>query len=213
MTRHTDDLEPAKRIVLTFDICSSTAILEDLLGTENIGAWRDFLIWMKQLLITESREYNFEIYKFTGDGWVLLYPEDCSGGQLFECIEHFSDKVRQKLATTILPLLNVHPHVTGLTFGLDRGTLVSVVMMGRTEYVGRALNMAARLQSAIKDRDKQPQYKVMLTKHLYRMFRADLQSYRCDSVERTLRNVAGEQPVHCVKVWLKCRPQAAPKKR
>ena len=45
------DKNIVRHTVLSFDICSSTKIMEDLLITGNINLWRDFLINIKEFLI------------------------------------------------------------------------------------------------------------------------------------------------------------------
>lgn len=75
MTRRDATAEIEKKLVVAFDICSSTTIIEDLHKTEHTIKWRDFLIWIKEYLRIQSTELDFVVYKFTGDGWILLF--DC----------------------------------------------------------------------------------------------------------------------------------------
>ena len=89
MTREQDSPQIERKLVVTFDICSSTSIIEDLHKTENTIKWRDFLIWMKRYLEQKSEEYGFYIYKFTGDGWILLFDYDSLGEDIVGFIEGF----------------------------------------------------------------------------------------------------------------------------
>jgi hypothetical protein len=73
MSRKSDPISTVRRIVVAFDICSSTVILEELLRTENQRRWRNLLIGMKKALVREAAQMPFEIYKFVGDGWILLF--------------------------------------------------------------------------------------------------------------------------------------------
>jgi hypothetical protein len=66
----------SRKIVVVFDICSSTKILEDLLRAENHQRWRNFLIRLKEYLVNCSQSDSFEIYKFLGDGYILLFDWD-----------------------------------------------------------------------------------------------------------------------------------------
>jgi len=59
-----------------FDICSSTTILEDLLRTDNQVRWRNLLILLKKFLSAEAKTQPFLLYKFIGDGWILLFDEE-----------------------------------------------------------------------------------------------------------------------------------------
>ena len=42
------------------------------------------------------------------------------------------------------------PKVMGLTFGMDHEDVIRLVMNGKPEYIGRALNIASRLQGKVK---------------------------------------------------------------
>lgn len=191
-----------KKIVLSFDICSSTYILEDLLRTENIQSWKDFLNWLKKYLIRRSKELKFDLYKFTGDGWIILFDFDYSGIDLIAFLEDLCEQFQRRFDCKVANLLETPPEVVGISFGMDRGTLIPIIYRKSTEYVGRAINVACRLQAAIKDKDKNPQYKILMTRHLFNALRTDLRDYKCSRVRRKLRNIDGNRVVHCVKVCL-----------
>ncbi len=192
-----------KKIVLVFDICSSTNILEDLHKTENMQSWSMLLRYLNSYIRLKAPIYSYIPYKFLGDGWILLFNYSCSGKRLITFMENLSLKVSSFLDSKILKLLDIPPEINGLTFGLDRGTLFRVVMNNRAEYIGRALNVACRLQGAIKDNDSEPQYKILMTNHLYNHLKNDLVSYKCYRAKRKLRNIAGDQSIRCMKIALK----------
>jgi class 3 adenylate cyclase len=118
-------------------------------------------------------------------------------------LEDFCEAFQSRLNRNILRILETPPETTGLTFGIDRGTLVKIIMNQRKEYVGRAINVACRLQGAIKDKDPAPQYKILMTNHLYNSLKCDLSDHRCDNAKRTLRNIAGDKVVRCKKIFLR----------
>lgn len=190
-----------QKIVVAFDICSSTAIIEDLHRTENTKKWRDFLIWIKKYLRIKSKELNFYIYKFTGDGWILLFDFDYSGKDLSNFLEDFCKQFKVRYKRKIEDSLDTPPVISGMTFGIDRGSLIRFIMNNQREYVGRAINVACRLQGAIKDKGGKPQYKALITRHLYQTIRRDLAHLKQVRVKRKLRNIAGEE-VHCIKLNL-----------
>jgi hypothetical protein len=202
MTTEKDIPNVEQKIVVTFDICSSTAIIEDLHKTENIIKWRDFLIWMKNYLTKKSDEMDFSIYKFTGDGWLLLFDYDYPGDNLISFLEDFCNQFKVRYRRKIEDFLETPPAISGLTFGIDRGSLVKILMNNRIEYVGRAINVACRLQGAIKDKDKSPQYKALITRPLYQSIRYLVPDIKIVEVRRKLRNIAGGDEVHCVKIKL-----------
>jgi len=155
---------------------------------------------MKRYLVNQSNEFDFDLYRFTGDGWILLFDYDCSGKGLFVFIEDLSELFDSKITKLADDLLETPPDILGLTFGIDRGTLIRFVMAENTEYIGRAINVACRLQGAIKEKDKKPQYKVLMTKNVYRQIKTDIRNYKHQNVTRKLHNIAGNKIFNCVKV-------------
>lgn len=86
---------------------------------------------------------------------------------------------------------------------MDCGTLVRMVMNGRHEYIGRPLNIAARLQSAIGDNDDSPQGKVLMSNSVYATIQKDLsENYKVRPARRTLKNISGGKDYRCKKLWL-----------
>ena len=145
MSRKTDPIRTVRRTVVAFDICSSTVILEDLLRTENQRRWRNLLIGLKKALVAEAAQTPFEIYKFVGDGWILLFDDpSISGAALIRLLKRISATYHHLFHNGICAVLGVNNHSIGLTFGIDSGTLVKLVMNAKTEYIGRALNVAVR---------------------------------------------------------------------
>jgi hypothetical protein len=191
-----------QKIVVTFDICSSTTIIEDLHKTENITKWRDFLIWMKNYLVLKAKVSNYLIYKFTGDGWILLFDFNFPGDELIKFLTDFCIQFKMRYTGKIESFLETPPIISGMTFGIDRGSLTTILMNDKLEYVGRAINVACRLQSAIKDKDEAPQYKLLMTRPLYQNIRSSISKIKVVEVKRKLRNIAGGDDVHCVKMKL-----------
>ena len=82
MTREDEKLTFERRLVVVCDICSSTAILEDLKRTDHLAEWRNLLIGLKDCLLHIGESLGMELYKFIGDGWVLLFPEAIAKSKL-----------------------------------------------------------------------------------------------------------------------------------
>jgi len=200
MTQESDNTREIMTTVLVFDICSSTDILEDLHRTDNLQKWRNLLIGLKKFIIAQSVEFPFQLYNFTGDGWILLFNHDIDGGKLLPFIQELCNTFKSLYEQKIHPVLETPPEIVGLTIGMDRGRLIKIRMNHRDEYMGRPLNVACRLQSAIKDRDNNPANKMLMTKHLYNAIRQDTAEWRFTEVERTLRNIAGSKRISCMKL-------------
>lgn len=191
-----------RHTVLSFDICSSTKIMENLLITGNLNLWRDFLINIKEFLIDEDHALPFNLYNFTGDGWIMLFDYQINGTSLLSFLDSFCTHFSTTFDKKIKKVLETTPSLTGITFGMDRGELIKVRMNKRIEYIGRAINMACRLQSAIKDRDPHCEYKLLMTKDLYSSIRADVPVGKFLKALRSGRNIAGGKEIECMKTTL-----------
>lgn len=210
MTRATHVPNIEEKLVVFFDICSSSTMLEDLNSTGNLRRMRDLIIDLKEFLAAEARLVGFTPYKFIGDGWVLLFPPDVRGGTLIAFLEKLSRRYRDAATEYLGGYLQRTPELMGLTFGVDRGSLVRIEMLRRLEYIGRALNVASRLQSGIKDKDAQPAYKVLFSRHSFADLHLQKGSRRAVIVKRVLRNIQDNRPCECVKLTLSVGP--TPKK-
>jgi len=203
MKTQTSSQRTVKRLVVVFDICSSTLILEDLLRTENQQLWRNLLVSQKNLLRNKREELNFEMYKFLGDGWILLFNQKVNGIKLFDFLKLLSLHFFKRYKQLVEPVINSKISYIGLTFGIDKGTLIYMTMNGRREYIGRPLNVATRLQGSIKDKDPLPQYKVLMSKSVYADFGDKVANrYSVQNVTRTLRNISGGEKYLCKKLKL-----------
>ena len=194
-------------MVLVLDICSSTLILEDLLRTENEEKWRNLLILLKEFLRKESESHRFDIYKFVGDGWILLFDPTFNTKILFDLLKRLCEKYEKLFIESIEPVLSIDIQNKGITFGLDKGTLVRIVMNGKVEYIGRPLNLAARLQSSIKDKDTNPGGKVMMSKNVFAGMREEIKLiYKVKTAKRELRNISGANEYVSKKLYLFQKP-------
>ena len=192
-----------KWIVVAFDMCSSTTILEQLILRREEKRLDFFWAEMMKYLEVQQAIRNFEIYKFMGDGWLLLFPSKTKGDELLEFLADFSKFFRKQLYTLILKHLDVRPDVTGLTVGLETGQLRSFKMNGRKEYVGRPINIACRLVKAIKDKDSKPAYKALASRQVYNEYFEHVSSkMEAKNVRRQLHNVSGGENFRCKKMTL-----------
>lgn len=163
MTREAEKLDVVRRLVIVFDICSSTAILEDLKRTDNFSRWRNLLIHLKKELCNIADENGMEIYKFIGDGWILLLPPRLSKRLVCKFLDDISHCYADRFDTTIRLVLEQRPPTEGLTFGIGRGDLIRITMNHRTEYLGRPINVAARLQAGVKALPGAPSYRALFS--------------------------------------------------
>jgi len=202
VTTRSEELSVEEKFVVFFDICSSSTILEDLLATDNMKTFRNLLISVKSFLRTCSAQDEFIVYKFIGDGWVLLFPPNVSGRALVNFLTRLSERFSTVFRNQLIPVLQNTPKVVGLTFGVDKGRLIKITMNEQDEYIGRALNVASRLQGAIKDKDKNPAYKVLVSKHAYSGLGISPLACKVQRVTRRLRNIRNNQKMELVKLTL-----------
>jgi len=76
---------------------------------------------MKKYLVKHSREFDFDLYKFTGYGGIFLFEYDCSGENLFDFVQDLSRLFHNTIKKLAEFLLETYPDILGLTFGIDIG--------------------------------------------------------------------------------------------
>ena len=210
MTLKSEPVEVVRKIVVFFDICSSTTILEDLVRTENQKCWRNLLIGLKDYLRRKQSSAGFELYKFLGDGWILLFDPQPEGLKIFQFLENLSDKFFSLYRLHIRAVLAIRISTVGFTFGMDIGSCIKFVMKGQREeyieYIGRPLNVAKRLQDSVGQKDEKPQKKGLVSRPLFATFtdrREIKRKYTVLYARRQLKNISGGENYRCLKVELK----------
>src|SRR5664279_2676706 len=175
-------------IVVTFDMCSSSRILERLTLNADLPRFHNFLTKLKQYLAARQQEIPFDPYKFTGDGWILLFPADTDGKLLLKFLHDLCVFFKDAFQNDIATFLDSVPDIVGLTFGIEKGPLARMSIYGAREYVGCALNVACRLQGAVKDKSGSPAYKALVSNRVFNEYFAQSHSYKTFKVTRALRN-------------------------
>jgi class 3 adenylate cyclase len=201
MNRHAVHAESSTCVVVVFDICSSTVILENLIHLQKRKRWIRLLTHLNDFLANEAKSVPFEVYKFLGDGWILLFDEDANGLQIMRFLKRLCEHY-ETLFKPIAEVLNTSVPV-GLMFGTDRGPLLCVHMNGQSEYIGRALNVASRLQGAIVQKDKRPAGKLLISKNAYADLGLGATEFEGKLVKRTLAKVAGGEAYEARKITIR----------
>ena len=187
-------------LVVAFDMCSSSDVLEELTLMGDLRPYDELLTCVKEYLAAAQTTVLFDPYKFTGDGWILLFPSDTDGELVFTFLRDLCQFFKHQFENRVLPQLATPPAVTGLTFGIEKGPLRRVTMYRRWEYFGRALNVACRLQGSIKDNDTDPAYKALVSNAAFVQYFASVGSVKIWKVRRKLRNIRGGSDFHCKKI-------------
>lgn len=198
-----------KAVVVVFDICSSTEILIQLSANgEEQRFWHALRDIKRHLVeVRKQKPFPFNAYKFTGDGWILIFPSTVDGEALLAVLRDLCVFYKEHYLAEIEPYLDVAPESTGLTFGIAKGTLAPAQFFGKEEYIGLPLVVATRLQGAIKHKDGQPGYKMLCSKSVYKeQFSKAAETYKVVKTKRDLHNIGGGAPFECMKVSLLSKP-------
>jgi hypothetical protein len=200
MNKSGDLLKMERKYVLIFDICSSTKIVDQLILEDQEESWLKLLRKMEEILKYEKETFGFEIYKFTGDGWILLFKDDLPPNELFSFIDHLKERYAFAYRKIIGKVLSIDIDKIGITFGLDMGRLYRFRMFGNDEYIGRSIIIATRLQAAIGENDRNPQGKMLMSKSVYRKVKKYIPAdHKVMKVKRNLRNVSGGEKYYAIK--------------
>jgi hypothetical protein len=109
----------------------------------------------------------FEPYKFTSDGWILLFPPNTEGERLLKFLVALSLFFAVAFQRSLLPHLSRVPAGVGISFGIEKGDLVSIMMDSQQEFVGCAIGFESRVWRILRRRDasSRPQGDKELTQH------------------------------------------------
>ena len=196
MTRENDQTEIVRKVVVVFDISSSTTILEELKRCDRLDAWRNLLINLKNTM----RSKGVEIYKFMGDGWIIFFPFDVSKEDLLINLNELSTMYFYFFQQTIEPLIPERPEPLGLTAGIDSGELIRMEMNEKDEFIGRPINVAARLQGRAKEfGSKQYTNVALISRPTYNSLLPRGGSFDEVVTEKTveLKNISGGENFRC----------------
>jgi class 3 adenylate cyclase len=189
-------------VVVAFDICSSSSIAESLLlATSDMSSFVELITEVKRHLALGQQSLGFDPYKFTGDGWILLFPPDVGGRELVTFLKRLCTFYAREFERRVAPNLLHAPPVVGLTFGIDKGDVIDFKVFGQWEYIGRPVTIACRLQNAVKDKGGSPAYKALVTNRVYREHFAD-SNLKFISASRVLPNINNNAPFRCRKFSL-----------
>lgn len=170
-------------------MCSSSNIIEELTLNGDVGRLTEFLGSLKEYLATQQEAVLFDPYKFTGDGWILLFPPNTNGIALSTFLMSLCQFYAKQYRKTLKPYLANLPPVAGLTFGIDKGPIKHLTMYGQPEYVGRTINIACRLQGAVKDKGGTPAYKALVSNAVYAEYFKKSKFPKIFRARRKLRNI------------------------
>jgi len=197
MTQTSDGVEIVEAIVVTLDICSSSALIEDLLKNDRSKIWRDLIINMKEYLVHVAPTYNAEVHKFIGDGWIIFFHPPYSGKGILELLSGVYEYFTEVYQQTVFPSLDTPPQIAGLTFGIDQGRLIKVEMRDQIEFIGRAINVACRLQGSLDKDDIGNGFRILMSNRLFNDLKKDFQDCHHVRTTKPLKNIGEGKEFTC----------------
>lgn len=185
-----------EKTILVFDICSSTNIVEDLHRTGSINRYNEMIDKINGFLKKKKKKsIPFDIYKFVGDGFILTFSPEME----IDAIVLFSQELTQFCLDSINDIIEYLevPKLPrkGITIGIDKGFVHSFKLNSKDEIVGRAINLACRLQSS-QDTPEMVNTILMSVK-AFSELKNDKIREECKQQERTLRNIIVDKPIKC----------------
>jgi class 3 adenylate cyclase len=191
-------------VIVAIDMCSSTSIIEDLTRTHSVDRFELLLKKLQSWLSLNSNKYcNYEIYKFTGDGWILIFPTDSlHKNVLMKFLIQLSKRYYLYQKMCIVKHLESFPKTKGLTFGIDTGLIYEIKLNNKCEYIGRPLNVACRLQNAVKDKCDSPDYNIFVSVKVFNNFLDETEDFQFKNETCELKNISGGENYRCKKIDL-----------
>jgi hypothetical protein len=183
--------EKEQHLVVVFDMCSSSRIIDDLTINSALPGLNSFHRDLKIFLDKEAEIINFKVYKFMGDGWILLFPPEIEGTKLSDFLKRLCKTFKQLFQHFLSSKLTREygKDALGITIGIEAGELIKIgFKKHESEYLGRALNVACRLQGAVKDKIGIP-FRALVSKQVQRRYFSNVAGFEGIPVERTLRNI------------------------
>jgi hypothetical protein len=188
-------------IVVSLDMRSSSWIVDELEADGNLARLGGFWGEIKHFLgneLQKRRGLKFTPYKFIGDSWILLFLPDTPGRALLGGLRDlcmFYDREFE----TLLPHVSHAPPRSGIAFGVDAGPLLPTTIFANDEYLGRCINIAARLQTCAKEGPER--FPMIVSQSTYGAYFGDA-GFRNSPAAFELKGFRNGSNFACVRVYL-----------
>jgi class 3 adenylate cyclase len=185
--------------VVVYDICSSTRMLEDLATNDNLAPYEDLILKVASEFSGELAVVSPVLYKFLGDGGMYLLHDDISVDSLVKGLCEFVESADVIVSRFVKRHIEVELQRFGLTVGVAFGTVHKTDKVGTlTEYYGRPLNLASRLQGSLKEPDQSN--KILVQKEVFQRLQDRELRRHFNLRKRIFRNINGDQPISCYEI-------------
>jgi len=178
-------------VVIVIDVCSSSTILERIKQQDSFDLLGDFYQEISNW-ITKYIQIKIDIYKFIGDGFILISDVPIDEALIF--CNKLTIYINNLLETTLLSILEdpVLPR-RGITIGLDVGDLYITKISNKEEYLSRCINIASRLQGTLKD--KYEVNRIALSSNAYYRIKSTYTKNCCALRKNNFRNISDEKEI------------------
>lgn len=202
MTIYSHHLVEYSQVVTTtvavFDICSSTVILEDLQQSDSQDRYGRLIDVIWAYLNSQRPFYRFQVNKFLGDGFILLFDSDVAADEIMVFLWYltcFSNTVLQQFHDAYLDIDKL-PR-SGITIGVASGEVYLLESQSAPdgEVFGRPINLACRFQSSSNQPDQVNQ--VVVSREFFNSIQNSTIRNQLKRTTRALHNVSGDKNVKC----------------
>jgi class 3 adenylate cyclase len=187
-----------RKIVLVFDICSSTVMIENLVQNDRVADYVRLIDGYWAFLNSKRDHYSFTIYKFLGDGFILLFEnrellDDVVN--FFNELARFSREVLMWFRKTYLDLTALPREGITAAVAVGRIAKMKTQNMSQKEYVGRPINVACRLQGKMEE--LRHVGKLLMQAEAYRMISNHIYRKACKETTRSLKYISNAAEMRC----------------
>jgi hypothetical protein len=192
-------MKSLEKTIFVFDVCSSTTIVEDLHRTGSIKRYNEMIEGINEFLKKKSESLPINIYKFIGDGFVLIISEEIEIEEVLKFAKELIEVCNRKISKIIEFLECEDIPRRGITIGLDKGIIHHFELNTNSEFIGRSITLACRLQSS-QNKPEQVNSILMSVKVHSEIKDKDIKEL-CGKKERTFKNITGEKPIKCYELF------------
>jgi len=192
-------------VAVVVDIRSSSQMLDDLVASGSpLDPYIDLVGEMKHTIAPYTLSAACKPYKFTGDGWIVLFDGETPGAVLYEFTAALSACYARHIPR-LLGYLTTRPVLLGLTFGIDNGSVKKLTIFQHDEYIGHSIIIACRLQAAA--RDSADSYVAYVSEPCFNEYFATIPSLRGSDERVKLKGV--DHVVRCKRISVAVEATAA----
>lgn len=145
----------------------------------------------------QVKEVSAKFIILLGDGFIFLYYPFKKDSLLKFC-DNLIKYVNENLQRILLEN-DIKPKRVGITIGIDKGTLTLMRLYGSKEYMGEAINVAARLQSSLKG--PEDTNTILVSEKVYEDIRPNLGDRKVRQQRQVLRNLFNDKEVDCYQIF------------